>query len=145
MAISEDSGPVPSAATSQILSAWLAAQQAFDTAALTSDAGQPDLAATTIAPQLNWSQALLERMKASGQIARGPVDYGKPEVVRISTQNATVTSCVQDAEIVVFVDSGRPVPGVPGQVDHELFESIMRSTPTGWKLLTQTVGVDRCG
>ena len=130
---------------SQILSAWLAAEEAFDTAALTSDADQPDLAATTVAPQLTWSQALLERMEESGQIARGPVNYGKPEVVRISSGSATVTSCVYDAEIVVSADSGRPVPGIPGQVDHELFESIMRSTTTGWKLATQTVGVGRCG
>lgn len=144
MPITEDAGSVPSGTTSQVLSAWLAAQAAFDTAALTSDADQPDLAATTVDPQLNWSQALLERMKELGQIARGPVNYGKPEVVRISTQSATVTSCVYDAEIVVSVGSGRPVPGIPGQVDHELFQSVMRSTTTGWKLSTQRVGVDRC-
>ena len=143
--ISDDSGSPQGPMTSQILSAWLAAQQAFDTAALTSDPDQPDLAATTVAPQLAWSQALLLRMRESGQIARGPVDYGRPEVTRISADDARVTSCVYDAEIVLFVDSGRPVPGIPGQVDHELFASTMRSTRTGWKLSTQTVGVGRCG
>ena len=100
--------------TSQILSAWLAAQKAFDTAALTSDPDQPDLAATTVDPQLAWSEALLQRMKGSGQVARGPVNYGKPEVVRLSSDNARVTSCEFDAEVVVSVDSGRPVPGIPG-------------------------------
>lgn len=143
--ITEDSGSAQSRMTSQILSAWLAAEKSFDTAALAADADQPDLAATTIAPQLTWSQTLLQRMKGSDQIARGAVNYGKPEVVRNSADSATVTSCVYDAEIVVSVGSGRPVPGIPGQVDHELFESIMRSTTTGWKLSTQTVGVDRCG
>ncbi len=143
-AVAEDSGAPPGATTSQILSAWLAAEEAFDTAALTADPDQPDLDATTVPPQLTWSQGVLQRMRGLGQIARGAVNYGKPEVVRVSAANATVTSCVYDAEVVVSVVSGRPVPGIPGQVDHELFESTMRSTTTGWKLSTQTVGVDRC-
>ena len=58
---------------SQVVSGWLAAESAFANAARTSDPDAPELAATTIDPQLTWSRSLLGRMGASGQIAKGPV------------------------------------------------------------------------
>jgi hypothetical protein len=128
----------------QVVAAWLSAEQAFDTAALTSDPAQPDLVATTVAPQLGWSQSLLQRMQAEGLVARGPVDLGDPQVTSLSADRATVRACLHDAEVVVVAASGRPVPGVLGQVDDELVASTMESTPTGWKLSTQTVRVGQC-
>ena len=128
----------------QIVAAWLSAEQAFATAALTSDPSEPDLAATTVDPQLTWTRSLLGRMRAAGQIARGQVRYGPPSVQLVGAGEAVVQSCAHDAEIVVSASTGSPAPGVPGQVDFELFDSTMELTGGEWKLVTQRVGVGQC-
>jgi hypothetical protein len=127
-----------------VISAWLAAEVAFEQAALTADPDEPDLAATTVAPQLAWSQSLLAQMQSSGEVSRGPVDHGHPQILAQRASVATVQSCMHDAEVVVSSVTGQPVPDEAGQVDFELFTSTMVQTDTGWKLATQTVGVDSC-
>ncbi len=132
------------AANAAVVSAWLAAEHAFDDAALTADPTQPDLAATTVAPQLSATQALLEQMQASDEVATGAAQYGTPSIRLFGSELAQVTSCVHDAEIVVSASTGKPVPGVPGEVAFELLRSTMEFTGGGWKLASQTVGVGQC-
>lgn len=140
------STPTPPATfqSSQVLSGWFAAESAFANAARMPDPYAPELAATTIDPQLSWSRALLDRMEVAGQIATGPVNYGTPRVIASHGDLATVRTCAWDAEIVVFSATGRIAPGIPGQVDFELFTSTMQHTEGGWKLLAQEIGVGRC-
>jgi hypothetical protein len=133
-----------STSVNPVISAWLAAETAFEQAALTADPDQPDLAATTVAPQLAWSQSLLAQMQSSGEVSRGPVDHGHPRVLAQRAGVATVQSCMHDAEVVVSSVTGRPVPGEASQVDYELLTSTMEQTDTGWKLATQSVGVGSC-
>jgi hypothetical protein len=127
-----------------VVSAWMSAEEAFGTAALSGNPDEPSLAATTVASQLDWSRALLVRMRADGQVARGPVIYGHPRVTMLRNDLATVESCADDAEIVVSATSGQAVPGIPGQVDFELFSSTMHRTGGVWELETQSVGVGQC-
>lgn len=144
---STTTGPSPSVGASvsgQIITAWLASQSAFETAALTADANEPALAATTIDPQLSWTRSLLAKMHAAGQVARGRVKSGSPEVLALQGNRAIVQSCDYDTEVAVWAASGRPVPGLPGQVDYELIDSTMELTGSGWKLLTQSVGTGQC-
>ena len=138
------SPPVGASLSGQIITAWLASQRAFETAALTADPNEPSLAATTIDPQLSWTRALLDEMHASGQLARGRVEPGSPEVLAFQGTQAVVQSCDYDTEIAVWAASGRPVPGLPGQVDYELVTSTMELTGSGWKLSTQSVGTGQC-
>jgi hypothetical protein len=128
----------------QVVSAWVAAESAFADAARTANRNAPELAATTINPQLAWSRALLERMSASGEIATGQSHYGTPRVIALVGHQATVRTCAWDEEITIFAASGRPAPGIPGQVDFELFTSTMEQTAAGWKLLSQIVGTGQC-
>jgi hypothetical protein len=143
---SPDGGPPASRAlkSTQILSAWWAAEEAFDTAALTDDSDQPSLAATTVSPQLDLTRLLLEQMAAAGEQAQGSIDNGHPRVVAIDGDVATVRSCVDDTEIAVFAATGRPVPGLLGEKDRELFTSTMQQGANGWKLSAQTLGVGQC-
>lgn len=127
-----------------VVSSWLAAEHAFDAAALTADPDEPDLAATTVAPQLGATQALLEEMQSSGEVATGGTQYGSPRIRLVGSGLAQVTSCLHDAEVVVSTATGRPVPGVLGQVDYELIRSTMELIGAGWKLAAQTVGVGQC-
>jgi hypothetical protein len=130
--------------SSQILSAWWAAQEAFDTAALTADPDQPSLAATTVSPQLDLNRLFLEQMAAAGELGQGSVDNGHPRVVAIDGDVATVRSCVDDSEIAVIAATGQPVPGILGEKDFALFTSTMQQGTNGWKLSSQTAGVGQC-
>lgn len=142
--VAASSTPEDGVASSAVVSAWIAAQQAFDDAARSADASQPELAATTVDPQLTWTQSLLTRMRQAGEVALGPVRYGDPRVVDDRAGLATIEACDYDAEIVVSAASEAPVPGDPGRVDFERITSTMELTATGWKLADQTVEVARC-
>jgi hypothetical protein len=128
----------------QVVTAWLSAQSAFETAALSSDPDEPDLSATTVSPQIEWTTSLLKQMRAAGEVSRGVMRFSTPTVASISPRLATVTACGHDAEVVVSAQTGRPVPGLAGQVDFEHFVSTMELTDTGWKLATQSIGVGPC-
>lgn len=128
----------------QVAAAWMAAERSFETAALTADPAEPALGATTVSPLLETTVALLQRMRAAGEIARGPTVLGPADVLVTSARLATVTACGHDAEIVVSARTGQPVPGMPGQVDYVYFTSTMELTGSGWKLAAQSVGVGAC-
>lgn len=138
--------PVPgvdSSAAPQILSAWRSAEQAFESAAQTADPTAPALLATTIDPQLSFTESLLASMRTSGETAHGPVDLGQPHVVASTGEEATVRSCLHDAEVVVG-PGGDPVPGIAGQVATELVISLVVDTGGEWKLSDQSVRVVSC-
>ena len=128
----------------QVVAAWTAAERSFETAALAADPSEPALVDTTVSPQLETSQAVLQSMRAAGEIARGPTTFGPAVVLVTSARLATVTACGHDAEIVVSARSGQPVAGMPGQVDYVYFTSTMELTSSGWKLADQSVGVGAC-
>src|ERR1700676_2237012 len=97
----------PSTSVGPAISAWVAAQRAFDDAARTADAGAPELAATMVAPQLPWTQALLERMRADGEEARGTVSFVQPRIDMQATDVSVARACGHDNEIVFSVATGR--------------------------------------
>jgi hypothetical protein len=138
------SQPGLSEASAQVRVAWLAAEEAFNSAALTSDSSEPALGATTVPPQLTWSESVLDQMRSEGKIATGSVQYGTPRVFDVRANLAEVESCIHDREIVIWSSSGRRVAGELGQVEFELIQSSMTFTGGGWKLLTQEVGVGSC-
>lgn len=124
----------------QIASGWLAAERAFESAARSADAYEPDLLATTAAPILATATGYLQHMRASDEIATGPpADLGSPVVAQVSARLATVEDCAYDSEIVVDRLTRRPVSGIAGQIEHERFSSVMERTTTGWELAEQSV------
>lgn len=130
--------------TGAIAKAWFAAQRAFDTAAMTSDAQSPMLAATMISPQLDHVRENLASFASRGYGARGPTYFGKPRVRDQHASQANVVACVHGEEIEIDMRTGKPVPGVLGKSAYELVNSVMRRTPSGWKLANQTVVVGGC-
>lgn len=139
-----DVGALMPSAEDPIISAWFAAQRAFENAVRTADAGAPELTATMVAPQLSWDQSLMTLIRSAGDVASGPVDLGVPRIVARGPQMATVRSCVHDSEVVMSAATDQPVAGVLGQVDFELFTSTMQRTDSGWKLADQVVEVGPC-
>ena len=142
---SHSTSSTPAVPHEAVISAWLAAEEAFHQAALTSDSADPGLAATMVNPELSVVQSALSKQKELGEIARGPTYYGSPHVTGIGPSSATVMSCVHGEEIVVNALTDVPVAGVLGQSDFELETSTMQLTPDGWKLASQTVDVGQCG
>ena len=131
-------------ADGQIISAWLAAEQAFHDAALTSDPNAPELAATTISPILDTVRTSLAQFRTAGDIAKGPSEWGNPHITARGPGKTEVVSCVHDEAIEIVVKTGRPLPGVLGQAAFELVTSIMQSTAAGWKLAGQNVEAGKC-
>jgi hypothetical protein len=131
-------GPRVSLVDQQVLSAWLAAELAFQNAAVTADANEPALAATTLEPQLGERRSFFEQMRASGEVGRGPTHYGTPTVAVLEGHRATVRACAYVQQIVVSASTGRPAPGELGEVGYVAYTSSMELTSSGWKLLTQT-------
>jgi hypothetical protein len=134
-----------SEASDSIASAWVAAEQAFEMAARSSDPDEPELAATTVAPQIGSTQSLLEGWQAAGEIARGPVTFAVSGVSEASPDLAVVTGCAHDHEIVVSAATGAPVAGVGGRAGDESITSAMELTVDGWKLADQAVVMAPCG
>jgi hypothetical protein len=128
----------------EIVTGWRSAQEAFGSAVIAQDPTEPALAATTVEPQLSLTQALLDGMRAAGEGARGSYDLGQPRVVASTSNEATVRSCLHDAVIVFSGKTGKPVPGVEGEVANELVVSLMVETGGEWKLSDQTVREDQC-
>jgi hypothetical protein len=129
---------------SEILSAWLAAQEAFHQAALTSDPDSPGLAATMVDPELSAVRSSLSQLRNAGDVGRGPTYYGSPKVTASGSTSATVVSCAHDEEIAISAATGAPAPGVLGEADFALITSTMLATGGGWKLADQTSGAGKC-
>ena len=112
----------------QVVSGWLAAEGAFADAARTSDPFEPELAATTLAPQLGWTRSLLEKMSADGLMATGPVR------LRDAPRHRAARRLRPPFEHVRWTrrsscrtrQAGRS-PECSGQVAFELFTSKMRA------------------
>ena len=139
-----ESGVSAPAPVSPIVAAWTASQLAFEDAVRTADATAPELAATTVAPQLTWAESFLTLVRAAGEVGTGPVVFGHPRVMMQGPDMATVRVCADDGEVVVSAATGRPVPGILGEADAELFTSVMELTDSGWKLANQSVEVVGC-
>jgi hypothetical protein len=130
--------------SAQIVTAWRAAEGAFETASRTADPSEPALFATTVAPELATMWSYLESLHTAGYIATGPVDHGNSVVLDLKANVATVRTCIWDAEIVVSATTGQHALGVLGTKDFELVTSTMTRTTDGWKLSDQAVGVGKC-
>ncbi len=131
--------PAVDASGEEVLSAWMAAQQAFEVAALTADPDEPDLAATMLPPQLDVSVSALTAMRNAGDVAEDTPTWGVPRVQVGPGGTATVRACLHDSEITVNKVSHVPVPGILGEVADESFTSLMTLSAAGWKLTDQTV------
>jgi hypothetical protein len=130
--------------SAQILAAWQAAQDAYETAALTANPVEPALVATTVSPQLPRSQSFLQSMRTAGDIASGSDNHGSPVVSAVKGDVASVRTCEWDGEIGISASTRQPAPGELGHKGFALVNSTMVLTPDGWKLADETVGNGKC-
>jgi hypothetical protein len=117
-----------------ITTGWRAAFDALDTAARNMDWENPALAATFAPPELGIATHNLWLEYGAGYIAVGQDSVLRVNVVRSSTEKATVVACIDGNEIVVYSSTHEPVPGELGEAGLEGFTSDMINTPSGWKI-----------
>ena len=127
------------------ISAWVAAQRAFDDGARMTDADAPELAAAMVAPRLQWAQAQLGPMRGEGDEPGGRVRLGSPEL-RHGPPNWRSSSPACTTARLSFrrlrVDRW---PVLPAHSEYKLVASTSEQANSGWKLETQAVGVGACG
>jgi hypothetical protein len=130
--------------SAQIVAAWQAAEDAFETAAHTADPFAPAIRATTVLPAQLKMMTFLQSMRTAGYIATGPVKYGRSVVLSINANAATVRTCDWDAEVVLSATTGQHALGAAGAKDFDLITATMAKTADGWKLADQTAGLGKC-
>ena len=128
----------------EVIAAWFAAERAFHVAAETSDPNSPGLEATMVSPILDRVRSSLSQFRGAGNVARGPITYGSPQITARGVGRVEVVACVDGRDIEVNAVSGKPLSGILGMATVDLTSSIMEMTPSGWKLSAQSVEAGKC-
>jgi hypothetical protein len=79
----------------------------------------------------------------AGIVGRGGVQL-HPHVAGIHGDQATVLDCVFSSSMLVYAQSGQPVPPVTPAEHDGVRSTLVQSAPGVWKLSTQTVTEGRC-
>jgi len=136
----------PDVVDAAILQAYQAESVAFVTAAHISDPAYPALSATATDPLLMQVRQSLVYDKDQGIVGRGDVTLEHPHVVSLSGSTAIVQDCVYSALVLVYVSSGRPVPGQPGgtQPEYDGVRATLVMTAGVWKVSDQAIVTGSC-
>ncbi len=104
----------------QVLAAWHTEHEAYAQALLALNPNDPALAQSAINPVLQQAMAYIAVAKAQGIVVRGSQDLGTPKVISLTPTSdptkAVVESCVRGGLILINSKTGKPVPGLSGQV-----------------------------
>jgi hypothetical protein len=126
------------------VSGWLAALEAFDAAAHTSDWRSSALTATHIDPQRSVVVSQLRSLSRAGIVAQGSEHLVNVRVLSVNGTSAEVLGCVIDDEVDVYSSTGRPVAGPAGKAGPDVIWSEMSETSTGWKVDSETTEEESC-
>ena len=117
-----------------VLSAYLAATEAYDDASDPPDPEHPALVATQTGPALEQAVRQLSAYKATGRAGRDrpeSISERRPEVVSVGDAEAVIRDCTIDDGIVVNTQTGEVVNDL---VQTFLFEGHMVIEDGRWKL-----------
>lgn len=131
----------------QILTAWRAEHTAYAAAVRAMDPRYPALTQTAIDPALRGAVAFITASRAQGIVARGSQDLGSPKVISLTPatdpQTAIVQSCIHDGLVLINGKTGKPVPGLAGQVTWALERTTLRHIEgVGWLVADNVVKQD---
>lgn len=125
-----------------VLAAYRAGWHAFEHAAADANPSDPLLAETMIDPQLQGVKANMLADQRQGIVGRGTFAL-HPKVVSMSATKATVVDCAYSTAILVYANSGKPVPPVTQPENDGVRSVLVRSRGT-WKVYKQTVTDGKC-
>lgn len=125
-----------------VVASYRAAWAAFEHAGLTANAFDPALAATMVDPQLQQVRRNLLGDKYNGIVARGSFTL-HPQVHDMTPTSATVLDCAYSTAILVYANSGKPVPPITPP-EYDGIKATMVLVGSAWKVSQQTVTDGHC-
>ena len=125
-----------------VLAAYRAGWAAFEHAGLTANAFDPALAATMVDPQLQQVRRNLLGDKYNGIVAQGSFTL-HPQLYDMSPTSATVLDCAYSTAILVYANSGKPVPPITPP-EYDGIKATMVLVGSAWKVSQQTVTDGHC-
>jgi hypothetical protein len=123
---------------------WIAATNAFASAAYTDDWNSSALQATETAPALSIAQSTLRSHYEAGIVARGSPKIAGVRVTSMSESVAQVVGCVSASQLEVYLFSGRPVPGKQAASNSLVVSAEVVETTDGWKVQKQSAREGQC-
>lgn len=125
-----------------VLRAYRSAWAAFEHAAADADPGDPELAATMVAPQLTGVRANLLADQQRGYVGRGTTTL-HPKITALSANTATVVDCAYSTAVLVYAQTGKQVPPITQPENDGVVSTLVLSGGT-WKVAKQTVTDGKC-
>ena len=129
-------------ADAAVLAAYRAAWRAFEHAASDANPSDPLLPATMVDPQLQGVKANLLADRRQGIVGRGTFTL-HPKVESITTSTATVVDCLYSTAVLVYANTGKPVPPITPPENDGVRAMLVVSGGT-WKVYKQTVTDGKC-
>ncbi len=126
-----------------VLSAYRAAQAAFNQALAQADPAWPALAQTMTGEELQSVRRILVADQMNGIVGRGDVQL-YPRLVSISGDNAVVHDCLYSSSELVYAKTGKPVPPVTPPEHDGVTAEVQQVAPEVWKVATVKVTEGSC-
>lgn len=125
-----------------VLAAYRAEWSAFEHAAATANAYDPELPATMVDPLLQQVRRNLLGDQHAGDVGRGTFTL-HPRVTAVTASTATVVDCAFSTAQIVSAQTGKPVPPVtPPEFDGVRATLVL--TGSTWKVADQSVTDGSC-
>lgn len=137
----ETTTTIPPAAAA-VLKAYRAGWASFEHALADANPNAPDLAASMVPPQLTGVRANLTADRQRGMVGRGTFTL-HPRVVSLSATTATVVDCAYSTSVLVYAQTGKPVPPITPP-ENDGVRSTLILTGGTWKVYKQTVTDGKC-
>ena len=125
-----------------VLQAYSAGWSAFEHALATANAYDSTLPATMVNPQLQHVRANLLGDSNSGVVGRGTFTL-HPKVVSLTSTTATVVDCAYSTSVLVYSQTGKPVPPVTPPENDGIRATLILSGGK-WKISQQSVTDGTC-
>ena len=125
-----------------VLQAYSAGWSAFEHALTTANAYDSTLPATMVNPQLQHVRANLLGDSNSGVVGRGTFTL-HPKVVSLTSTTATVIDCAYSTSVLVYSQTGKPVPPVTPPENDGIRATLILSGGK-WNISQQSVTDGTC-
>jgi hypothetical protein len=129
-------------ASTAVLQAYRASWAAFEKALASANAGDPELAATMVDPQLQGVKANLLADQHQGIVGQGTITL-HPRITVLTATTATVVDCAYSTSELVYANTGKQVPPVTPPENDGVQATLVLSGAT-WKVSKQDVTDGKC-
>lgn len=125
------------------LTAYRAAQTAFDDAVARADPAWPALAQTMTGSELQSVRRILVADQLNGIVGRGSVQV-YPKLFSLSGNEAVVHDCLYSSSELVYAKTGKPVPPITPPEHDGVSAVVQQVAPGAWKVASVKLTEGTC-